>query len=185
MVDENVQTNSDFTSSLTTDFSNVFRFKPTPSCEAPNPAVPYPTSPPTPKAEVEPPDQGCVILSPENTRDTTARPPSANDTVTEEDKELPNVSVKATNDEKATISISLPTSILRDQKHFQNVIETINNTLLRSSFNDTEDNEVESKEISTATTSGTTTTSIAPTRATVTSPTNATSWPSDTPSPTQ
>jgi len=189
LVDENshknVQTNSDFTSSLTTDFSNVFRFNPTPSCEPANPTVPYPTSPPTTKTEVETPDQGCVILSPENTRDTTARPPSANDTVTEEDKELPNVSVKATTDEKATISISLPTSILRDQKHFQNVIETINNTLLRSSFNDTEDNEVESKETSTATTSGTTTTSIAPTRATVTSPTNATSWPSETPSPTQ
>ena len=195
MVDENshknVQTNSDFTSSLTTDFSNVFRFKPTPSCEAPNPAVPYPTSPPTPKAEVEPPDQGCVILSPENTRDTTARPPSANDTVTEEDKELPNVSVKATNDEKATISISLPTSILRDQKHFQNVIETINNTLLRSSFNETEDGETEGKETtafpptSTVPTSTSSTTSIAPARASVTSPTNGSSWTSETTSPTQ
>jgi len=191
MVDENVQTNSDFTSSLTTDFSNVFRFKPTPSCEPPNPAVPYPTSPPTPKAEVEPPDQGCVILSPENTRDTTARPPSANETVTEEDKELPNVSVKATTDEKATISISLPTSILRDQKHFQNVIETINNTLLRSSFNETEDGETESKETtafpptSTVPTSTSSTTTIAPARASVTSPTNGSSWTSGTTSPTQ
>ncbi len=42
------------------------------------------------------------------------------------------VSFKATDEDKATISISLPTSILKDQKHFQNVIETINNTLLRS-----------------------------------------------------
>ena len=190
MVDENVQTNSDFTTSLTTDFSNVFRFKPTPSCEPPNPAVPYPTSPPTPKAEVEPPDQGCVILTPENTRDTTTRPPSANDTVTEEDnKELPNVSVKATSDEKATISISLPTSILRDQKHFQNVIETINNTLLRSSFNETEDGETESKEtaptsVTVPTSTSSTTTTIAPARASVTSPTNGSSWTSGTTSPT-
>ena len=42
------------------------------------------------------------------------------------------VSFKATDEDKATISISLPTSILKDQKHLQNVIETINNTLLRS-----------------------------------------------------
>jgi len=54
----------------------------------------------------------------------------ANDKTNEANKEFPNVSVKASSDEKATISISLPTSILKDQKHFQNVIETINNTLL-------------------------------------------------------
>eukprot|EP00091_Calanus_sinicus_P025504 TRINITY_DN9768_c0_g1_i1.p1 TRINITY_DN9768_c0_g1~~TRINITY_DN9768_c0_g1_i1.p1 ORF type:complete len:203 (-),score=39.81 TRINITY_DN9768_c0_g1_i1:42-626(-) len=54
----------------------------------------------------------------------------ANDNTNEANNEYPNVSVKASSDEKATISISLPTSILKDQKHFQNVIETINNTLL-------------------------------------------------------
>jgi len=54
----------------------------------------------------------------------------ANDKPNEANNEYPNVSVKASSDEKATISISLPTSILKDQKHFQNVIETINNTLL-------------------------------------------------------
>eukprot|EP00090_Calanus_glacialis_P016463 TRINITY_DN25771_c0_g1_i1.p1 TRINITY_DN25771_c0_g1~~TRINITY_DN25771_c0_g1_i1.p1 ORF type:complete len:1340 (-),score=275.51 TRINITY_DN25771_c0_g1_i1:1376-5395(-) len=54
----------------------------------------------------------------------------ANDKTNEANNDYPNVSVKASSDEKATISISLPTSILKDQKHFQNVIETINNTLL-------------------------------------------------------
>ena len=54
--------------------------------------------------------------------------------------EYPNVAVKASADDKATISISLPTSILKDQKHFQNVIETINNTLL-SKHPVTEDEE--------------------------------------------
>jgi hypothetical protein len=54
----------------------------------------------------------------------------ANDNPNEANNDYPNVSVKASSDEKATISISLPTSILKDQKHFQNVIETINNTLL-------------------------------------------------------
>ena len=43
-----------------------------------------------------------------------------------------SVSVSATDDDKATISISLPSSILKDKKHFQNVIETINNTLLKN-----------------------------------------------------
>ena len=42
------------------------------------------------------------------------------------------VSFKTNNEDKATISISLPTSILKDQKHFQNVIETINNVLIHS-----------------------------------------------------
>ena len=42
----------------------------------------------------------------------------------------PNVSVTKSDEDKATISISLPTSILKNQKHFQSVIETINNTLL-------------------------------------------------------
>ena len=255
MMDENsvkhIQTPGDFSSSLTTDFSNVFRFKQTAACEPPTltsysnssaplsypnitaptsfsttlastlytntPALtsfsntpaptsypttlaptsytntPAPTSYPTTLAptsytntpapisypntsestttsypntpaptnfSTSPPtapiaalfhlkneatDQGCVILTKDNTTEPAASPPSANEVVTEENKELPNVSVKATSDEKATISISLPTSILRDQKHFQNVIETINNTLLRSSFNETEEGESEVK----------------------------------------
>ena len=48
----------------------------------------------------------------------------------------PSVSVKKSDEEKATISISLPTSILKDQKHFQSVIETINNTLLTKNTED-------------------------------------------------
>ena len=42
------------------------------------------------------------------------------------------VSFNTNNEDKATISISLPTSILKDQKHFQSVIETINNVLIQS-----------------------------------------------------
>lgn len=197
MVDENshkhVQTNSDFSSSLTTDFSNVFRFTQTqtqtPACETtlatsfPSLVASYPTTPPSPKAEVEP-----IILPQENTKDAAPRPPSANDSVTEDNKELPNVSVKATSEDKATISISLPTSILRDQKHFQNVIETINNTLLRSSFNEPEESEQDTKEaaatsppVPTFNSAATGTTSTPP-RASVTSPGG---WPAqETPAPT-
>ena len=58
------------------------------------------------------------------------------------------VSFKATDEDKATISISLPTSILKDQKHFQNVIETINNTLLRSSDVPTDGQEDKGKLVS-------------------------------------
>ena len=56
----------------------------------------------------------------------------------------PSVSVKKSDEgeEKATISISLPTSILKDQKHFQSVIETINNTLLTKNTEEPEEKEV-------------------------------------------
>merc|ERR1719150_1370127 len=63
-----------------------------------------------------------ILTIPENS--------TLNDVKPMETSESPNISVKASAEEKATISISLPTSILKDQKHFQNVIETINNTLL-------------------------------------------------------
>ena len=62
-----------------------------------------------------------------------------------ETHETPNVSVTKSKEEKATISISLPTSILKDQKHFQSVIETINNTLL------TKNTDTEEKQESTVT----------------------------------
>ena len=42
-----------------------------------------------------------------------------------------NISYEKTKDEKATISISLPSSIFKDQKHLHNIMETINTTLLR------------------------------------------------------
>lgn len=161
----------------------------TPSVASSYPVTPptglsYPVSPPTTKVEVEPSDQGCVILTPENTKDGLTRPSSANDAITEENKDLPNVSVKATSEEKATISISLPTSILRDQKHFQNVIETINNTLLRSSFNEPEESEPEAPEAAIPPTPPVPS-SISPQRASVTSPTTVgTGWTQDL-SPTQ
>ena len=62
----------------------------------------------------------------------------------------PSVSVKKSDEEKATISISLPTSILKDQKHFQSVIETINNTLLTKNTETTE-TETEKEEPSPST----------------------------------
>ena len=49
----------------------------------------------------------------------------------DEKKDIPNISYEATSDDKATISISLPTSILKDQKHFQTVMNTINNALIK------------------------------------------------------
>ena len=53
------------------------------------------------------------------------------------------LSVSASDDDKATISISLPTSILKDKKHFQSVIETINNTLLKNQGGDDKAEEQE------------------------------------------
>jgi len=61
----------------------------------------------------------------------------------EQNENIPNVSYEATSDEKATISISLPTSILKDQKHFQTVMNTINNALIKQDVPEKE----ESKEI--------------------------------------
>ena len=139
------QSSADFSSSLTTDFSNVFRFKPVTPCEQPMP-VQFPSQPtlvPKQEAKTLEATRKCSEPLPE---ETTPRPPSANTVATEDNDELPNVSVKATSDEKATISISLPTSILKDRKHFQNVIETINNTLLRSSFNEPEETEPETRD---------------------------------------
>jgi len=49
----------------------------------------------------------------------------------DEMQSIPNVSFEATPEEKAVISISLPTSILKDQRHFQTVLNTINNALIK------------------------------------------------------
>jgi len=49
----------------------------------------------------------------------------------DEIQSIPNVSFEATPEEKAVISISLPTSILKDQRHFQTVMNTINNALIK------------------------------------------------------
>ena len=48
-----------------------------------------------------------------------------------EQKDIPNISYEKTSDDKATISISIPTSILKDQKHFQTVMNTIKNALIK------------------------------------------------------
>ena len=42
-----------------------------------------------------------------------------------------NISYEKTREEKATISISLPSSIFKDEKHLHNIMETINTTILR------------------------------------------------------
>ena len=57
--------------------------------------------------------------------------PSTVDSPDDERQSIPNVSFEATPDEKAVISISLPTSILKDQRHFQTVLDTINNALIK------------------------------------------------------
>jgi len=57
--------------------------------------------------------------------------PTTVDSPDDERQSIPNVSFEATPDEKAVISISLPTSILKDQRHFQTVLDTINNALIK------------------------------------------------------
>ena len=133
----------DFSSSLTRDFSGAFSFNSNQESTGPRlsfagalmtqstPASQQPTT----TAKFEQPGQAIT----ENSRAWNSKVESIltipenstlNDVKPMETSESPNISVKASAEEKATISISLPTSILKDQKHFQNVIETINNTLL-------------------------------------------------------
>ena len=140
-------TRADFSSSLTTDFSNAFSFKRNQICETgttmsfSGAILPQPTeneqqptvfeqTPLTTVIHTEPTPwnikpKGEIVAHLEKSSSMCA-----NEKTNDANSECPNVSVKASSDEKATISISLPTSILKDQKHFQNVIETINNTLL-------------------------------------------------------
>jgi len=141
-------TRADFSSSLTTDFSNAFSFKRNQICETgttmsfsgvilPQPSEnaqqPITFDQTTPNTVIhKDPAQWKLKPNVENVAPLPDKTYSicANEKKPEANSEYPNVSVKASSDEKATISISLPTSILKDQKHFQNVIETINNTLL-------------------------------------------------------
>eukprot|EP00092_Neocalanus_flemingeri_P011370 GFUD01012252.1.p1 GENE.GFUD01012252.1~~GFUD01012252.1.p1 ORF type:complete len:1220 (+),score=249.90 GFUD01012252.1:554-4213(+) len=140
-------TRADFSSSLTTDFSNAFSFKRNQICETGTTMsfsgviLPQPTENEQLQTAFDQTNQTTVIHTdptPWNLKpkaETVAHQEKsssmcANEKNNEINNEFPNVSVKASSDEKATISISLPTSILKDQKHFQNVIETINNTLL-------------------------------------------------------
>jgi len=62
-----------------------------------------------------------------------------NDFKEKEKDNIPNISYEATTEEKAVISISLPTSILKDQKHFQSVMDTINNALIKQDVPEKED----------------------------------------------
>ena len=48
-----------------------------------------------------------------------------------EESTVGNISYEKTREEKATISISLPSSIFKDEKHLHNIMETINTTILR------------------------------------------------------
>jgi len=151
LLDDNsfCSTKADYSSSLTTDFSNVFNFKRNQLCETgttlsfskatyPNPADYKHSGPASRISPVPAPWKTEPVY--EITPDTSPLV-CADEKKEEENKDVPNVSYQATSDDKATISISLPTSILKDQKHFQNVIDTINNTLLKQ--NTTSDDESE------------------------------------------
>ena len=134
----------DFSSSLTRDFSGAFNIKNKEEPQTPRLSFAgalMTISPPKVKSPSQTStqntgqfyDSSCYLppkvetipqTIPENSELSNVKP-------SQEYHEPPNVSVtKSKEDEKATISISLPTSILKDQKHFQSVIETINNTLL-------------------------------------------------------
>ena len=125
--DSSYTTKADFCSNLTSDFSNVFSFN--------RPQMSSVVTPvPMEELKSQQPDSANLTetawnLDTENisTEEKIFSPAG------EDDSAVSSVLYKTTSEEKATISISLPTSILKDKKHFQNVIETINNTLLKSS----------------------------------------------------
>jgi len=93
--------NGEFSSNLTMDFSNFFKKK---RNEAEEVQVQ-----PVPTEKVSTGNTGQESSSPRDSE----------------------ISYEKTADEKATISISLPSSIFKDQKHLHNIMETINTTLLR------------------------------------------------------
>jgi len=63
---------------------------------------------------------------------------SSNEVQNEESKKISSVSFEAAATEKAVISISLPASILKDQRHFQSVMDTINCALIKPDSDKTE-----------------------------------------------
>ena len=106
--------NGEFSSNLTMDFSNFFKQK---------------------RNEVEvvkqvPGEQHNTGLADLNTW-SQEQPEPTNRQGGAEDNSLANISYEKTREEKATISISLPSSIFKDEKHLQNIMETINTTILR------------------------------------------------------
>jgi len=60
--------------------------------------------------------------------------------IKEKSRHSSNISVEPTSENKATISISLPASILKDQMHLKNVMETINNTIMKGGDETNEEN---------------------------------------------
>eukprot|EP00092_Neocalanus_flemingeri_P000980 GFUD01001047.1.p1 GENE.GFUD01001047.1~~GFUD01001047.1.p1 ORF type:complete len:1175 (-),score=239.54 GFUD01001047.1:671-4195(-) len=161
LMDDNSISSSkpNFSSSLTNDFSNVFSFKRNQLCET-GTTLSFSKPMYHKPAELEPTtfhqtDQTIVVPcdpTPWKTEPVYEIKPdnpvcTGNGRENEDDKDVPNVSYEATSDDKATISISLPTSILKDQKHFQSVIDTINNTLLKQNIaSDDEDKVTNEKE---------------------------------------
>jgi len=165
----------DLPSSLTTDFSNAFSVNRAPlSCDT-GTTQPFTnlyikrsadTSPQTSPlasqqnnihaSDTMPWKEEKSVDIPVNTHEHNfAQFQKVNENNVEDKSEVPNVSLTATHEDKATISISLPTSILKNQEHFKNVIETINNTLLKTTSitekepntNNTEENKSQGQEI--------------------------------------
>ena len=102
--------NGEFSSNLTMDFSNFFKNK---------------------RNEVEEvkPVSGEQICPVQDSNQTAWKLEPTH--TGQEETQPTNISYEKTQDEKATISISLPSSIFKDQKHLHNIMETINTTLLR------------------------------------------------------
>ena len=119
----------DHSSSLTSDFSNVFSFS-TPVANTSGTSVSFSGF----KIQPSQGETGINTFSRNSWSADLLLGPSPLDEKPQECAPLKvkeNVALsEGTDEDKATISISLPRSILENKKHFQNVMDTINNTLL-------------------------------------------------------
>ena len=119
----------DHSSSLTSDFSNVFSFS-TPVANTSGTTVSFSGF----KIQPSQGETGINTFSRNSWSDDPLLVTSPLDEKPQEcapQKVQENVALsEGTDEDKATISISLPSSILKNKKHFQNVMDTINNTLL-------------------------------------------------------
>jgi hypothetical protein len=80
-----------------------------------------------------------VLWTSDSGHDIHSESSSPNDREDDKEKDIPKVSYEKTSNNKATISISIPTSILKDQEHFQTVMDTINNALIKQDVSENEE----------------------------------------------
>jgi len=109
----------ELTSNLTMDFTEFFKTKRNElQCQTASDANFTGVIQPAPKSSSQPVTQ-LEIISPKS---ETISPPTTS---------ASSVTVGETSEDKATIAISLPTSILKDQVHMKNIMETLNTTFYK------------------------------------------------------